>query len=33
MEQLQTFFTSLTDWLKKLFSIIEEFLTKIGVDA
>ncbi len=33
MEQLQTFFTGLTEWFTKLFSIIEEFLTRIGVDA
>lgn len=33
MEQIQTFLTGITDWFKKLFSIIEEFLTNIGVDA
>lgn len=33
MEQIQTFVTGLSDWFKKLFSIIEEFLTRIGVDV
>lgn len=31
-EKIESFFGGLADWIKRLFTIIEEFLTDIGVN-
>lgn len=32
-DQIQTYLADITDWFSRLFAIIEEFLTKIGVEV